>query len=62
MLVTAIGIQITHAIICRIFAAQRGRSGTGWMIAGLLAGVLAVAVLLILAERDDRSPREPAAN
>jgi hypothetical protein len=56
MIVTALGIQITHAIICRIFAVQRGRPGTPWFFAGLAVGVLAVLALLVLDEREARAP------
>lgn len=51
MITTAIAVQITHAIICRFFAAQRGRNGFAWGLAGLLGGVLTVTALLVVIER-----------
>ena len=51
MITTAIAVQVTHAIICRFFAAQRGRSGLAWGVAGLLGGVLTVTALLVVIER-----------
>jgi len=57
MLATSIAVQITHAIVCRVFAGQSGRNGPRWMLAGLLGGVGAVAVLLYLTERQDRAAR-----
>lgn len=54
MLVTSVAVQITHAIVCRVFAGQAGRSGPRWAAAGLVAGVFAVALLLYLTERQPR--------
>jgi CDP-diglyceride synthetase len=51
--VTGVAMQITYAIICRIFAAQRGRAPRPWLVAGFLTGVLAVLALLVLGDRDD---------
>jgi hypothetical protein len=51
--ITGVAMQITYAILCRIFAAQRGRAPTPWLFAGLITGVLAIVALLILGERDD---------
>jgi hypothetical protein len=64
MLVTSVAVQITHAIVCRVFAGQAGRNGPRWAVAGLVAGVYAVAILLYLTERQprlaDEEPRRPA--
>ena len=49
---TAVAMQITHAIICRVFAGQRGRSGLRWGIAGFLGGVVTTTALLIIVERE----------
>jgi hypothetical protein len=58
--VTAIAMQITHAVICRILAIQNGRNGDRWTIAGLLGGVIATAVLLIANERDAARESPPS--
>ena len=50
MVVTALAMQITLAVICRIFAVQSGRDGRTWTIAGLCGGVLATSALLIANE------------
>lgn len=50
MIVTALAMHITHAVICRIFAAQSGRNPRRWAIAGMLGGVLATGTLLIANE------------
>ncbi len=50
--VTAIAMHITYAIICRIFAAQRSRAPFPWLVAGFVTGVLAVAALLVLGDRE----------
>lgn len=51
---TSGGMLITYAVICRVFAAQSGRPRNPWTLAGLLAGIFATAVLLVLLERDAR--------
>ena len=47
---TSIGMLITYAVICRVFAAQTGRAPTRWLIAGLLGGLFATAALLVASE------------
>jgi len=51
-IVTAVAMHITYAIVCRIFAAGRGRAPFPWLIAGFITGVLAVAALLVLGDRE----------
>jgi hypothetical protein len=51
---TSIGMLITYAVICRVFAAQTGRAGTPWLIAGFLGGFFAVGALLIVSEISGR--------
>ena len=58
MLVTSLAVQLTHAIVCRIFAAQAGRKSTPWAVAGLLGGVATVAVLLYLTAALPRQEQE----
>jgi hypothetical protein len=43
---TALAMHVTYAVICRVFAAQHGRSGTRWGAAGLIGGVVTLAALL----------------
>lgn len=52
---TGVAMQITYAIICRIFAAQRGRAPRAWLVAGFCTGFVAVVALLVLGDRE-RSP------
>ena len=51
---TSIGMLITYAVICRVFAAQTGRAGTPWLIAGLFGGLFATAALLVATELASR--------
>lgn len=53
MIATSLAMQVTHAVILRFFAAQRGRSGLGWGLAGLLGGIVTLVVLLVLVEREE---------
>jgi hypothetical protein len=50
MAATSVGMLITYAVICRVFAIQTGRAPNRWTIAGLLGGFFATAVLLIASE------------
>jgi hypothetical protein len=59
MIVTAVAMHITHAIICRIFALQSGRDGRTWMIAGFVVGVVATTALLVANALDTTRPAEP---
>jgi len=49
---TAVAMHITYAIICRIFAAQRGRAPALWLGLGFVTGVFAVGALLVLGDRN----------
>jgi hypothetical protein len=51
MVATSIAMHVTYAVICRVFAAQCGRSGTRWGVAGLVGGIPTLAVLLVLIGR-----------
>lgn len=48
---TTVALHICHAILCRIFAANAGYSRNAWTILGLIGGVWAVAVLILLPPR-----------
>ena len=50
--VTGIAIQITYAVLCRVFASQRNRAPLPWAFLGLLTGVFAVFGLLLLGDGD----------
>ncbi len=47
---TAVAMQITYAIVCRIFAAQRSRPPGPWLIAGFFGGIVVFVALLIAGE------------
>jgi len=51
VIVTSLAMHVTYAVICRIFAAQYGRSARAWMIAGLAGGAIATVALLVVNER-----------
>ena len=50
MAATSVGMLITYAVICRVFAVKAGRPPNSWTIAGLLGGLFATAALLVLTE------------
>ncbi len=47
---TSLGMLITYAVICRVFAAQTGRAPTPWLIAGFVGGLFATVALLVASE------------
>lgn len=48
---TSVAMHVTYAGICRFFAAQQGRSGTAWGVAGLFGGTVTLVALLVLIGR-----------
>ena len=66
LLGTALGLHICDAIMCRLFAHNNGYPKNLWTVLGLIGGLWAVAVLILLPRRDgaraaagrspDRSP------
>jgi hypothetical protein len=58
-LITACGVQITHAVVCSIFAAQENRRALRWLCFGLVGGIFAVAVIVFLTRGRERSPLQP---
>jgi hypothetical protein len=52
---TVLVVHITDAILCRLFAHNNGHSKNLWTLLGLIFGLLAVAVLLVLPKRS-RAP------
>ena len=51
LLRTTIIVHITDAILCRLFAHNNGYSKNLWTTLGLIFGIWAVAVLLVLPKR-----------
>jgi hypothetical protein len=51
LLRTTIIVHITDAILCRLFAHNNGYSKNLWTTLGLVFGIWAVAVLLVLPKR-----------
>jgi len=48
---TALALHVCDAIFCRLLAGNNGYARNGWTIAGLIAGVWAVGVLILLPRR-----------
>ena len=60
LLGTALGLHICDAILCRLFAHNNGYPKSLWTVLGLIAGLWAVAVLIVLPRRDaSPSPGRP---
>ncbi|MFO8086826.1 MAG: hypothetical protein R6T91_03325, partial [Bacteroidales bacterium] len=51
-------ILIIFGIICAIIASNKGRSGFGWFIIGLLLGPLGVILALVVSKNKDKITRE----
>jgi hypothetical protein len=51
LLRTTIIVHITDAVLCRLFAHNNGYSKNLWTTLGLIFGIWAVAVLLVLPKR-----------
>ena len=50
---TAIALHVCDAILCRLFAYNNGYPRNLWTALGLIAGLWAVAVLIVLPRRAD---------
>jgi len=48
---TALALNVCDAIFCRLLAANNGYSRNAWTVAGLIAGVWAAGVLILLPRR-----------
>jgi hypothetical protein len=60
LLGTALGLHICYAILCRLFAHNNGYPKSLWTVLGFIAGLWAVAVLIVLPRRDaSPSPGRP---
>ncbi len=49
---TAIGLHVCDAIMCRLFAVNNGYPRNLWTLIGLVGGLWAVAVLILLPRRE----------
>jgi len=52
LLGTGIALHVCDAIMCRLFAVKNGYPRNLWMLLGLVGGLWAVAVLILLPRRD----------
>ena len=57
MVGTALALHICDAIMCRLFAHNNGYPKNLWTALGLVAGIWAVAVLILLPRRPGVPPR-----
>jgi hypothetical protein len=58
MLATSIVVDLALAPLTAVIASRRGRSATGWTIAGLALGMWALAVVLILPAPNRQPPNQ----
>jgi hypothetical protein len=57
---TALALHVCDAILCRLFAHNNGYPKNLWTLIGLVAGLWAVAVLIVLPRRDGaETPSRP---
>ena len=56
---TAFLINVCYAIMCRLFAHNNGYPKGIWTVLGLVAGLWAVTVLILLPRRDRAPPAPP---
>ena len=56
LLGTALALHVCDAIMCRLFAHNNGYPKNLWTALGLVAGLWAVAVLIVLPRRNGESP------
>ncbi|TMA52955.1 MAG: hypothetical protein E6J71_16320 [Deltaproteobacteria bacterium] len=59
LLGTALALNICQAIVCRLFAHNNGYPKNLWTLLGFIAGLWAVAVLILLPHRPDGQPPPP---
>ena len=52
VLATAVALHICDAIMCRLVAHNNGYSRNLWTLVGLIGGLWAVAVVILLPRRD----------
>ena len=56
LLGTSIALHMCYAIMCRLIAHNNGHPKALWTALGLIAGLWAVAVLILLPRRDGAPP------
>ena len=56
---TALALHVCEAIVCRLFAHNNGYPKNLWTLLGFIAGLWAVAVLILLPRRPDGQPPPP---
>ena len=56
LVATMIVVNICYAIMCRLFAHNNGYPKNVWTVLGLMAGLWAVAILILLPRRKDGAP------
>ena len=61
LLGTALALHVCHAVMCRLFAYNNGYPKNLWTVLGFIAGLWAVAVLILLPRRADPPPPRPLA-
>jgi hypothetical protein len=62
LLGTALALHVCDAIMCRLFAHNNGYPKNLWTVLGVVFGLWAVAVLILLPRRDGaRPPARPLA-
>jgi hypothetical protein len=55
---TSLALQICHAIMCRLFAHNNGYPKGLWTTLGLVGGIWAVALLILLPNRRPVAPHD----
>jgi hypothetical protein len=53
---TALALHVCHAIMCRLFAVNNGYPRTTWTVLGLIGGLWAVGLLILLPRRAGAPP------
>jgi len=56
---TALALHVCDAIMCRLFAHNNGYPKTLWTVLGFIAGLWAVAVLILLPRRPGTPSARP---
>lgn len=60
LLRTALVIHTCDAVMCRLFAHNNGYPKNLWTLLGLIFGIWAVAILVVLPRRSDASSQDSA--
>jgi hypothetical protein len=53
---TALTLHVCHAVLCRLFAHKNGYPTNLWTLLGLIAGLWAVAAIILLPRRGSPAP------